>query len=464
MLICRYDFKVSAFFMKTNLAKIIAEQIHQNRWQQKKFLLAVSGGKDSMVLLHALNRLKVHFEIAHVNYGFRGEESDKEAELVIQTTEQYMLKHHLLVLNGYQDLQSSGTNNLQDYARQKRYDFFRKIKEENKLDFIVTAHHLNDQVETILYRFLKGKTIKGFSGMSVLKEDIWRPLLTCSQEQISQYAKDNKVPYLTDSSNLEDSYDRNFLRNQLIPLVESRFPDFIKNISGNAGRNRDFLNYFQSYLSARKKLVFNDQQGSGFLDIQQWKREKYRNDLLLEIIQDFMFTPHQLEPFLKLIDSRNGALISNDSYMAIKENNKIFFEPKDKPAHHLVLITKDDLQYSKPIFISEKTIFIKQEIVDESEVKLKIAKQFVSMQGLVFPLLIRPVRSGDYFYPLGLNKKKKISHFLIDEKVPIHKRSQILVLVAGTKIVAVIGHRIDHRFRLKTYDSEVLSIELKQSH
>lgn len=446
--------------MKISLKQNIDQVLHHNRWKDKKFLLAISGGRDSMVLLHLFQRLKVYFEVAHVNYGFRPEESKAEALLVKEQCKK--VSFHLLQLEGYKSLEESNINNLQDFARKARYRFFEKIIKENSLDFIVTAHHQQDNVETVLLHFFKGTGIKGLSGMKEINAQIWRPLLNVSPEQLQAYCEENNVTYLVDSSNLKDDYDRNFIRNQVIPLLETRFPSLVKNIAQNIAHTQSFQCVFYQYIEARKNLVLKQQESTFVLDIQQWKKENYKQDILLEIIKAFDFTSSQLQPFLKLIESQQGAAISNVKYKAIKGNNKIYFESQSHAVPGIFSIEKVQIEIGKKLNI--ETLEIDMQLVsfsmEEAQANPKI--QFLNLQKIVFPIIIRRIEAGDYFYPLGLNKKKKISKFLIDEKVPIHLREKTFVLMSQGKIVAVLGHRIDHRFRIEQDDVPALKIKVIQ--
>lgn len=444
--------------MKTSLKQNLEQVLHHNRWKDKKFLLAISGGRDSMVLLHLFQRLNVYFDVAHVNYGFRPEESKAEALLVKEHCKNKCF--HLLQLEGYKSLEESNINNLQDFARKVRYQFFEKILKEKNLDFIVTAHHQQDNVETVLLHFFKGTGIKGLSGIKELNAQIWRPLLNVSQEQLQAYCEENKVSYLMDSSNLKNDYDRNFIRNQIIPLLEDRFPNFVNNIAQNIAHTHFFQNFYQQYIEARKKLVLKQQESTIFLDILRWNKEYNKEDILLDIIRAFDFAPSQLQPFLKLIDSQQGAELSNEKYKAIKENNKIYFESQSNAAQEIFCVAKTQVEAGIKLSVGTRKIELQLVSSHLEEAKANPQNQFLNLQKIEFPIIIRKIETGDYFYPLGLNKKKKISKFLIDEKTPIHLREKTFVLISQGKILAVLGHRIDHRFRIEQENVPALKISI----
>lgn len=442
--------------MKPSIHKQVQETISRMGLGGQKMLLAVSGGMDSMVLLYVFHALKMKVEVAHVNYGFRREESAKEAALVEEMAAAWSIPLHVKNCDGYAGLEAADDHNLQLYARNVRYDFFHELLVSRGLDVIVTAHHEDDNAETILLNFVKGTGSAGLKGMPVYMDQKLKPLLSISKAELMAYAEANAIPFLNDSSNADSHYDRNFLRNAVIPLLETRFPTIKKNMAMNAKRLRGFIHFFDQMIAARLSVLIKREATRTFVFIEQLQHEIYAEEVALLLLQTYGFGHLQLQELFKLMASRNGANLASATHLLVKEANRLVIVKQELQPTLQALDTVDALLGASVVVEGVTYGF---SVVDTAAVSAERSDAwFMDLDAMAFPVMIRLHQLGDYFYPLGLNKKKKISKFLIDEKVPNAARVGQYVLVSNQLIAAVIGRRIDHRFRVKAGSGRVLMI------
>lgn len=437
----------------------LLQLLKKNELEQHKFLLAISGGVDSMVLLDQYRQARLHIEVAHVNYGFRGDESDAEMELVNAYCQRHNIPIHILNKKGYADLEVAAEKNLQIWARQVRYDYFNQLKSQFEYDYIVTAHHADDQVETVLMNFSKGTGIKGLRGIKDIQGNILRPLLKYTKDELIQYAASHQIPYLNDSSNASNDYLRNFFRNEIIPQIEARIPGFKSQIMDNVERLKGVEDIYNRYLSQRLPLVLKkDEQIGRYLDIDKLQKEVHYKDLLVHFLDSERIPISFYQELVKLMDAHQGSSIAYGGYTFIKDKRRIYISI-GQADDSIIMLDKEQLKVGVKLRIDEVemefTLRANHEDMDLH------ANHFLCLaaDALSYPLMMRNTMPGDYFYPFGLNKKKKVAKFLIDEKVPVPKRAKVKVLLSGHHIVAVLPYRIHHRFSVQSSSKEILVIE-----
>ncbi len=425
----------------------------------KPYLLAVSGGQDSMVLLQLLTKLKYTFEVAHVNYNLRGADSIADQQLV----ENYCLEnniychtHNEIDTNKYcQDNKVA----IQEGARNIRYTFFKNVLAANKkMQGLITAHHALDNIETVLIHIGRGTGFNGLIGMQTQAKvdgiNIYRPLINTSKETIEAYCEEERVKYRTDTSNAKNIYTRNAIRNQLIPLWQQIEPRFVPAMQGNINLWNQNLDIFNTALNKQVKKVVLLNNNTFKLLIKVLQSLPNNISILYKALEHFDFSVDQLQEILNLCNSENGKYVATKKYKAIKHNYYIVIQAIEE---NMGLIYVESFPF--------KTM-LKNSFVELVETKLNAipASGFnVDKDVLQLPLVIRPTVAGDYFYPLGLNKKKKISKYLIDIKIPVQDRQNQLVLCSGDKIVALLGHRLDHRFRITKENTTAIQINYKQN-
>ena len=411
-------------------------------FSKKKLLVAVSGGVDSMVLCDLLNKLNLDFSIAHVNYNLRGNDSYLDEKFISE----YSNKNQIDLFLKNVDL-SDQNNSIQNKAREIRFSFFNEILSKYNFDFILTAHHLDDNIETIFLNISRGKKVSVFSGMNVVNDIIVKPLLFNEKNDIINYAKQNNVIWREDRSNVQNKYLRNYIRNILIPCFrkinnnyKSNFIDLLFK-----AQKRKFLKelYFKNELSK----VFTVKNDVIVTQKSFWKNFKV-NDIEFEYYRNFNFF-NVIEIF-NLIRSDSGKFIESVTHTILSNRDELIIKKISK-------INIKNTSYKIDIGMNNKPIRINISIIPKP-LKQKENKIYISKK-VDLPLKIRKWKNGDFFYPIGMTGKKKVSKFFKDQKMSIFdKKNQWLLTSNNDDIIWIVGKRVDRRY-IET-KSECLEISI----
>ena len=278
----------------------------------KTFLLAVSGGADSMVLSSLFKMSNLKFEIAHINYHFRGEDSNLDQKIVENFCTTNQIKFHLKDIT---EEEKSKMTSLQNWARKIRYDYFFRILEEENLDYIVTAHHLNDELETFFINLSRGSGIKGLSGIPTNENSILRPLLKFTKAEIYAFAEENKIDFREDKSNEKNDYLRNKIRNQLTPKILGIFPQFLEQFGESLSYLSSVNDFYQNEIEKTFQEILTEENEEGFTLNKEILLQKPKV-LIIEIIRKLGFTGIEIE---KIMNAENGKFFRSSTYeIAIK--------------------------------------------------------------------------------------------------------------------------------------------------
>lgn len=416
-----------------------------------KILLAVSGGIDSMVMLDIFLKAGFSIAVAHCNFQLRGKDADEDEQLVKD-----VCGNTIPFFSKRFDTGSYAEANklsIQMAARQLRYDFFESLMNENRFQFTATAHQLNDSIETTLLNFVKGSGIEGLAGIPIKINRIIRPLLFATRQMISDYAKENQIRWREDTSNASDDYQRNFLRNKIIPslreinpALEETFRNTNERLQAAASWTKnlaaDFLNYDDSGRIVIHKKELNEATSSEVL--------------LWEIVKDFDFNYEQCKEIIethqpgKIFYSPGHVLtIDRETYIIqARQPENIFLQSEIHPKQ---VVTKN---FNGSLFIQE----IKKE--DFSLNRSQHLAQ-VDADKIEFPLVWRLWKPGDSFMPLGMSNHKKLSDFFIDMKISLPDKEKITVVESSGQIVWVVGFRIHEAFKVTEHTKRVLVMEYR---
>ncbi len=419
------------------------------------FLVAVSGGIDSAVLCELCHQAAFDFTIIHCNFHLRGDESMRDEAFV----ESLGAKYKVPVIIKHFNTQSFAMENslsIQEAARDLRYQWFAEIKAERKASCTLLAHHANDNIETVVMNFFRGTGLDGLSGMpeEVIKSDCLRPLLKFTRKEIEEFAYTHQIDWVEDSSNVSNKYTRNFFRNEVIPAIQNVYPQVEENIGNNIDRFKKTANLYHQLVSELKEKL-----NKGIPPESRYPAKQllaYRHTaLIFEIIKGFGFGERQVEAVEKLCSGETGKYIENEFFQIIKHRAWLVIAPKRESAN-TIAIEKEE----KEIRFEGGFIEIKKSKKDKG--RLQKAPQVAQVDGskIVFPLLVRRWQTGDYFYPLGMPKKKKLSRFFIDQKLSKIDKEKVWVMESGKRIVWVMGYRIDDRFKITDQTKEVLEITI----
>jgi len=428
--------------------------------KQDHLFLAVSGGLDSSVLCDLCYRSDFDFTIAHCNFRLRGEESARDEQFARTLGKKYKKE----VLVAHFDTEAHAHENkisIQVAARELRYEWLSELTEQpstkSSAKYILTAHHLDDNIETLLMHFFRGTGIAGLRAIPVAQGKIVRPLLFAKKVELEAYAASHHVQWVEDSSNETDKYSRNYFRHQVIPVVQKIFPQVIGNLASNIERFRDIeLLYLQSITLHKKKLL--EQRGEEIhIPVLKLKKSEPLHAICYEIIKDYGFTSAQLPELIDLLDSDSGKYIHSFTHRIIKNRNWLIIAPKHHSESELILIEAAD----HPVPFSLGTLHL--QFLHAENYKLQSLATIAQLDAtdIRFPLILRKWKKGDYFYPLGMTKKKKLARFLIDEKVSKTVKEKTWVIEMNKKIIWIVGTRIDNRFKITPQTKHILKIEMR---
>ena len=452
------------------LQQFIKNIQQQNLFQKNDLLLlAVSGGADSVALCELCFQAGFHFEIAHCNFQLRGEESERDENFVRQLGEKYWTK---VFVKKFETKKYAEENkiSIQVAARELRYEWFDDLlkseigsgllaPENSPLSFhhskfLLTAHHANDNIETLLMNFFKGTGIKGLQGILTKQWKVIRPLLFAKKEEILAFVDENNLEFVEDSSNASDKYTRNYFRNQLIPSIQKVFPQVEDNLVNNIERFSEIdVLYCQAIELHKKKLV--EKKGNE-IHIPLLKLFKARplKTIIYEIINEFGFSSHQTDEVVHLLNSESGKYISSPTHKIIKNRNWLIIAPQNNLEATTILIDEKD----REINFEEGKLMLKHSNLKQDKIPTSNFIAALDAREIEFPLFLRKWKQGEHFYPLGMQKKKKLSKFFIDQKLSLTDKERVWVIESDKKILWIIGHRIDDRFKITDKTKEAFQI------
>tara|TARA_B100000941_G_scaffold108312_1_gene75815 strand:+ start:422 stop:1717 length:1296 start_codon:yes stop_codon:yes gene_type:complete len=409
-----------------------------------KFLLAVSGGIDSMVLANLFHKLKYNFVIAHCNFNLRGDDSKKDELLVKRFANQKEIKLSIKKFKT-KDYAKSKKTSIQIAARELRYQWFFELMKTNKIEILVTAHNLNDQFETILINISRGTGFDGITGMNHKSNHIFRPLISFTRSQIEKYAIDNKVDWREDLSNLNDKYLRNFIRNNILKKWMKYDNDLFINFRSTVKNLNLAKEVLKCNLINWKKKNFKKNENFIIISTNELSKLNPLNFYLFELFKDYGFK--NTKDLVNITKSNSGKKLLSQTHILLKDRNKLILQKKEKSQKNQFYwdgLTKD----LSPLNLK----IVKNDSCNKNHIVLDNDK-------LKFPLEIRKWKNGDYFYPDGIDGKKKVSKYYKDSKLNLFQKEAQWLLCSNNKIVWIVGLRGDKRFKFKSNSKNKLIIK-----
>lgn len=418
----------------------------------KKLLLATSGGLDSMVMAHLFSTLNFDIALAHCNFQLRGNES-LEDQFFVQN---YAAANDIPVFITQFDTQSFANDyklSTQVAARELRYNWFYELLENENFDYILTAHHADDNIETFLIHLIRGSGLDGFTGIPAQNESVIRPLLAFSREEIFNYATANAIQWREDSSNSSDKYLRNKIRHDLVPILKELNPSFLTSFQNT----QKYLNDAQVMVEDATIMIYQ-QVATEVKDEIHYNIDKLKilpnyKSYLYQWLKDYGFSAW--DDIYELVDSQSGKQVFSKHFRLLKDR------------HTLILAPIVEKESSEVYYIEENQIEVKYPI------KLTISKQnfhsntdnsfiFVDEDKLKFPLSLKKYEEGAVFQPFGMDgKSKKVSKLFKDEKLSLLQKENTWILYSNEDIVWVIGIRQDERFKIDTNTKNSIQIAIK---
>lgn len=415
------------------------------------YLLAVSGGADSMVLLYLFNTLQISgcsFQVAHVNYKLRGKDSDLDQKTVEDFCVQNNIKFHLYEVS---EKDQKPENSIQLWARELRYDFFKQIQQRENLNFLVTAHHLNDQLETFIINLSKASGINGLTGIPMNDNNIIRPLLNFTKEEIYDFAKENKVQFREDLSNKKSDYLRNQIRNEIVPKLLQTHHHFLKNFQKSLFYLNQTKDFVQQQIEQIESQISVSTKENIILDKE--KLHQQSDFVKFEILKKYGF--NKPEEINKIFTAETGSFFFSSNYQLLINRDELILINLDCniQKNSEIILTNAVNKYQKDLAIN---LF---HLISETETINKHFTWLFDAEKISFPLKLRKKKEGDLFYPVHFSGKKKVSKFFKDEKLSNLAKQKIWLLTDGNDdVLGIIPFRQDKRYAKDEKTKTILTI------
>ena len=425
---------------------------HQNALFQtdNKILLATSGGVDSVVLAHLLKQSGVGLQLAHCNYQLRGAESEEDEKFVRDLALQLEVKVHVHRFDLFKEKENFA-GSVQSIARELRYNWFEELLEKHGLNKIATAHHLGDQVETVLLNLVRGTGISGLQGIPVSRGNIIRPLLFASKEQIYEYARGEGWLWREDSTNQESKYRRNLIRNEVVPVLKRINPGLEAVIARMTNHLGQVEEVFGLEMHKIEKTAVERSGRDVKIDLKKLSHNK--DVFIISFLLKYGFNHSQIGDILSG-QSSTGLVFDAPLYRLNVDRDVLILSPRQKEDVYV------EIQPEDASVTSVYSDFAIRKVAGENyQVQSDASIAALDLKALEFPLIVRKWRKGDAFIPLGMKGKKKLSDFMIDRKIPLNLKERQLILESGGKIAWVVGHQISDEFKVMPGTSDILEIK-----
>jgi len=421
---------------------------------KSKLLLAISGGLDSVVLTHLCCELKLNVALAHCNFILRGNESDADEAFILELAETLNVE---VFIENFETESYAKTNKLsiQMAARELRYKWFEDLSNRLEFDYILTAHHADDNLETFLINLTRGTGLEGLKGIPEVNNNIVRPLLPFSRESVMNYAEENGIKWREDSSNASTKYLRNKLRHDVIPGLKETNPQLLKNFERTLSYLKDSGDIIEEHVETVLKQAIKEIDDRKIIyDIAVFKKLNNPKAYLYEIFMDYGFT--EWNDVLSLLDAQSGKQLFSKTHCLLKDRDcLILSELNLDPSNTEIIIASNE---------KVKDIANGQLLMEDSEraLKFNLNEIYIDKELLKFPLIVRTWQQGDYFYPFGMQGKKKLSKYFKDEKLSLIEKENVQLLCSENDIVWIIGKRADNRYIVSDKTKKILKITLQE--
>jgi tRNA(Ile)-lysidine synthase len=420
----------------------------------EKIIVAVSGGIDSVCMAALFAEAKFNFAIAHCNFELRGAESDEDEEFVKKLAKKYKVPFFVQHFNTAEFAEREKIS-IQMTARELRYVWFNDLLAQQKYDKIAVAHHQNDVLETMLLNLVRGTGIAGLHGISPAKGKVVRPLLFANREEIMQYVAEHNLGWREDSSNESNKYSRNLIRNEVVPLLKKLNPDIENTIKQTSEKVSAAERIYEQHIEKLRKEIFIKENEAQYFSLEKFVKNNGNIPVLFELLKDYGFSYSVVSEIFSSLESSPGKKFESITYLLVKDREQLVITRKDLSEFMSLLIDEGVSEITTGNF--------KLKINSSSKENFKISSSkdiaCLDQEKLKFPLELRKWKEGDWFCPLGMNKKKKLSDFLIDQKIPLNLKDKIYVLTSNGAVTWVVGHRVDDRFKITEKTEKILSVK-----
>ncbi|WP_047790329.1 tRNA lysidine(34) synthetase TilS [Tenacibaculum mesophilum] len=437
--------------MLQQLAKHIDEQF--SFLKEKKLLIAISGGVDSVVLTHLLHQLQFNISLAHCNFQLRGKESDLD-ELFIKELGKSLNIQTFTTRFNTNEYTTKNKLSTQLAARELRYSWFDSLSKENNFDYILTAHHADDNLETFLINLSRGTGLEGLTGIPSINKNIIRPLLTFSREEIITFAKKNNIEWREDESNSETKYLRNKIRHQIVPTLKELNDSVLKNFNKTIDHLKESQQIIDDKIADITHEIVSKEGDLLKINIEKLLKLSNPKAYLYQLLKSYKFT--EWNDVYNLIYAQSGKQILTKFYTLLKDRDFLLLlrtNEKSSFEKEYFIIREENKEITAPIKLQLKKVLKKTNINKENI--------YVDYELLNFPLKLRRWKSGDFFYPKGMIGRKKVSKYFKDEKISIVNKNKIWLLCSSkNEVIWIVGKRQDRRFLPTEKTTKLLKISI----
>ncbi len=428
--------------------------------QNTRFLLAVSGGVDSMVLARLFILAKLDFAVVHCNFQLRATAADEDENFVKNHFEALQIPVFTTRFDTstYAKKQKIG---IQEAARNLRYTFFQKIAQQFDYQYIITAHHANDNVETMLFNLASGAGLRGMKGISAKNENYLRPLLSVTKEDILAFASIQKIPFREDASNQSDKYSRNAIRLHVVPELEKIKPNFVKSATTTLSLLDSQLHLYDFFIKKIEKKITSEENNFIKININLLLEYPESGTILYEILKKYHFSSAQAIEMNRALQTRHsGKYWFSDSHELILDRDFFFIRKKIENIDFKIFIHCENKIFNENGFQIQTTLLDSFNNIDKNDT----STYYLDVTKSDFPLILRKWKAGDFFLPLGMEgKRKKIQDFLTNLKLPRFEKEQVLVIETKGEIAWLVNYRADERFLAHANSAKILKINILQA-
>ena len=437
--------------------KNFVDFIEQNNLfnQGSKILAAVSGGMDSVILVHLLKAAGFNFGIAHCNFQLRDDESTGDEQFCLQLAQQLDVPFHTIRFDTLKHVADNKVST-QMAARTLRYQWFEQIRQQAGYSVIALAHHQNDAIETILLNLTRGTGIAGLHG--ILPKNGWliRPMLFLNRDEINGLVKKLKIPYREDSSNASVKYARNKIRLEVIPKLKELNPGLEHTFKNNLSHFRELELLLDDRVTELKGRLFIRHENETHILLKDLKELHPQRLLLFNLLQEYGVNETIVDDLISVLDKHSGKIFETGEFRLITDRDKLIITKRNNLPQHEVPINLQDKEvnyngYKLSILHDDSPLIVKNNPLALS----------VDADLLIYPLTLRRWETGDHFFPLGMKGSKKVSDFFINQKVPLHQKNEIPLIINGNgEIIWIGGYRSDDRYKVTNNTKKVTIFEL----
>lgn len=431
-------------------------QTHGLCQPDSKILVAVSGGIDSVVLCEVLHQLKYEFAVAHCNFGLRAEDAEADQLFVKKLAKKYDVP---FFTENFNTRAFAGQEKLsiQMAARTLRYAWFERVRQQEGYDYIATAHHSNDLSETILLHLTKGTGIAGLHGIPPKNGHIIRPMLSITKDDIYEYVTERKLIWREDTSNETTKYQRNKIRHEVIPVLKEINPNLEETMQHTAERVSHAESIVSAYIENLREQSIKEAENAWYVSLKPLQNATGLPVVLHELLRPFNFSYSVVLELVEALDGLSGKQFDSPTHTLVKDRDQLVITPRNLSSFGSILIQEGDTQ------VQAGDVYFSIKYVDADKYKLNTKPHVAALDAdqLRFPLKLRAWQEGDWFVPLGMNGKKKISDFLIDKKIPANLKDRILLLISDQSVAWVVNQRLDNRFKVTEKTQRVVEIMMK---